>query len=378
MTRHLKIAIIAGEPSGDYLGAGLITAMHKIDPSITFYGIGGPLMRDLGFHALYPMEKIAVMGISDVLQSYPRLKWIHHNITRYLLDQKPDLFIGIDAPDFNLSIEKQLRAQKIKTVHYVSPKVWAWRPERVAIIKEAVDLLLSVFPFEPAFYEPYNVPISYVGHPLADLIPRITDTKAHKSLWGYGAEQSIIAVLPGSRLGEIKHMGPLFFEVMQHIQLKRPDIIFMIPVNNQSSKKHLEHLLKKKPGLNIRFINQQSREVMAAADVVLVKSGTSTLEAALLKKPMVVSFKMSALTYRIVAPKVTVPYTALPNLLANDALVPEFIQHNANPIDIAQALLELVGNHNQIRKLEEKFDMIHQSLQKNAHQEAAKSVLNLI
>lgn len=377
--KPLRIAIIAGEASGDFLGAGLISTLQKLHPNIEFFGIGGPLMRALGFNAIYPMEKIAVMGISDVLLHITRLKWIHHRITRYLLQYGADLFIGIDAPDFNLSIETTLRQKGIKTAHYVSPKIWAWRPERVHKIKKAVDLLLTIFPFETAFYAPHAVPVKFVGHPLADLIDASINIDASKAFWGYTAEQPIMAVLPGSRQGELKHMGPLFLDVMNEIQLKRPEILFMVPLNNENLKRTFEKQMKKKNySLNLRLVTQQSRAVMSAADVVLVKSGTSTLEAALLKKPMVVSFKMSALTYKVVRPQVKVSYTSLPNLLANRVLVPEFIQKMATPAKMANEMLNLMDNSEEKQFLKKEFTAIHHALRQNANQQAAEALLQLI
>ena len=379
MPEHLNIAMIAGEPSGDFLGAQLIQSMQVINPNINFYGIGGPLMRAQGLKAIYPMEKIAVMGVSDVLRSYPRLKWIHTQISRYLLNHPPHLFFGIDAPDFNLPIEICLRQKGIKTAHYVSPKVWAWRSERVHQVKKAVDLLLSVFPFEVDFYKSYAVPIQYVGHPLADVIPLLADTAAIKKKWGYEQGAPIIAVLPGSRQGEIKHIGPLFIEVMQLIQLACPEMNFMVPLANGALRNQFENQLKNKGyALKLKLIDGSSREVMTAADLVLTKAGTSTLEAALLKKPMIVSFKMSQLTYSIVAPKVNVIYTSLPNLLANKPLVPEFIQQEACPNKIAQAALELLKNTGRRLYLEEQFTTIHHALKHHASQQSANALFGLI
>ncbi len=379
MKKKMRVAMIAGEPSGDFLGAGLIAAMQTIEPTIEFIGIGGPLMRELGFDAVYPMEQIAVMGISDVLRCYPRLKWIHHKMTRYLINNPPDLFVGIDAPDFNLRIEVLLKQRGVKTAHYVCPKFWAWRPERVHQIQKAVDLLLSVFPFELPFCEPYGIPVKYVGHPLADLIDLTIDTVAMKEKWGYASDQTVIAVLPGSRHGELRHMGPLFIDVMQQIQLSRPDIQFIVPLGSDALREPFTQQLKDKNyPLNLQIVDKHSREVLGAADVVLVKSGTSTLEAALLKKPMVVAFKMSWLSHRIIAARLLVPYIALPNLLANQLLVPEFIQDDACPAHMARAVLDLLEDQARKINLEQKFINIHLALRQGANQQAATALFKLV
>lgn len=378
MPKPLYIGIIAGEPSGDFLGAGLIEKIQELHPSAKFVGIGGPLMRTKSLQVIYPMEHIAVMGITDVLKCYPRLRWIHYKISQYFLRNKPDVFIGIDAPDFNLPIELQLKKIGIKTVHYVSPKVWAWRKERVYTIKAAVDLLLSVFPFEEAFYKPYDVHVKYIGHPLADIIALSPDVQKYRNYWKIEPEQEIIAVLPGSRMAEMKHMGPLFLDAMHLIQQRRPHTLFIIPFANVKLLMLFKKQMKKKQyHLNLRLVEGVSREAMGAANLVITKAGTSTLEAALLKKSMVVAFKMSHLTYRFVAPRVQVNYCSLPNLLLNKPLVPELIQNNAQASHIAESVFNLLENLNTQKHIQMQFTILHQQLSCQASSQAAKAVLSL-
>lgn len=379
MPKPLCIGMIAGEPSGDFLGAGLIEKIKEMHPCVEFVGIGGPLMREKGLRAIYPMEKIAVMGFTDVLKCYPRLRWIHYQISRYFLRKKPDIFVGIDAPDFNLPIELHLKNIGIKTVHYVSPKVWAWRKERVYKIKAAVDLLLSVFPFEEAFYEPYDVPIQYVGHPLADVIDFIPDTQKYRGLWNINPWQEVIAVLPGSRLAEMKHMGPLFLDVMHLIQQQRPQVLFILPFANRELRGLFEKQMQRKDyHLNIRLVDNHSREAMGAANCVITKAGTSTLEAALLKKPMVVAFKMNQLTYKLVSRRVQVQYCALPNLLLDQPLVPELVQKNAQASQIAELVFDLLDDRVKQECMKTEFTKLHQVLSCQASSGAASALLKLI
>ena len=378
--RPIKIGIVAGEMSGDLLGAGLIAAIKTQYPSVEFIGIGGPQMLKDGFHSLVPMEELSVMGISGVILRYFKLRKICKQLAREFTESPPDLFVGIDYSYFNLLLEALLKKQGVKTVQYVSPKVWAWRQKRVFKIKKATDLVLTLFPFEKQFYDKYNVPAQFVGHPLADYIELDVDANVIKRNLGYTAEDQVIAVLPGSRVGELKHMGPLFLDVMHDIQKKHDHIHFVVPMASQRLRQKFEEQIRLRGyRLNIQITNGESTSAMAASDVVIVKSGTATLEAMLLKRPMVVAYKCSALSYAIVAPQVKVPYAALPNLLANQYIVPEFIQTKAQAKPIADAVLaQLDGKTKAWGSTKQQFETIHLQLRQNANERAATAILKII
>lgn len=371
--------MVAGEVSGDLLGAGLISALKK-QASIECIGIGGQQMLSEGFQSLIPMEKLSVMGISGVILRYFELRRVLKQILNKFIEDPPDVFIGIDYSYFNVILEAQLKKQGIKTVHYVSPKIWAWRQKRVFNIKKAVDLVLTLFPFEKAFYDKYNVPATFVGHPLADYIDLNTDATRMKKNLHLPLNGPIIAVLPGSRMGELNYMGPLFLEVMQELQKKAPQLLFIVPMANQQLREIFEAQLHSSGyHLNIHILSGQARQAMAASDLVIVKSGTATLEAMLLKRPMIVAYKCSALSYAIVAPQVKVPYSALPNLLANQPIVPEFIQYAATATAIATTAFALLNDKTgRGQQMKQTFDAIHLQLRQNADERAAEAILTLI
>lgn len=373
------IAIVAGEISGDTLGAGLIRQIKKTLPDAEFIGIGGTQMIAQGFESLYPMERLSVMGIVEVLGRLKELLKIRKDLGRTLINRKPDIFVGIDSPDFTLDLEKNLHQAGIATVHYVSPSVWAWRQWRVKKIKKAVDLMLTLLPFENQFYQKHSVPVTFVGHPLADEVPLGVDSDKAKSDFGFQPQDSVVAVLPGSRGGEIRYIGPMFIEVMGWLHQQRPDLKFIVPLANYARRVQFEKLLDQAGarGLPITLIDGRSREVMASADVVLLASGTATLEALLLKKPMVVAYKWSRITHAIIAPLVRTKYISLPNLLAGEALVPEYIQEQATLEQVGPAVLKRL-NPEAKALLEKRFTEIHQQLRQEADQKAADAVLGLL
>ncbi len=376
----IKIGMIAGEMSGDLLGAGLIKAIRQTVPDAEFTGIGGPKMIEAGFRSLFPMDRLSVMGIVEVLGRLPELLQIRKTIVKEFATNPPDIFIGIDSPDFNLPIELKLRRRGIKTVHYVSPTVWAWRQKRVFKIKKAVDLMLTLLPFEAGFYEKHQVPVKFVGHPLAQLISRDVDSDQAKRHWGFEPQDIVIAVLPGSRGGELNHMGPLFIETMQQLAMMDPRLRFISPMANSARKEQLEKQLEllENPRFRIQVVEGHAREVMAAADLVLVTSGTATLEALLLKRPMVVAYRWGALTHAIISRMVKTEFISLPNLLAGKELVPEFVQEKAVPSDIAKAVLDLLADLEQQSKIQQEFDDIHLQLLKSSNEEAAAAILELV
>lgn len=374
----LTIALVAGEMSGDLLGSGLIREIKKNYPHAHFIGIGGEKMIAEGFHSLFPMERLSVMGIVDVLKRLPELLVIRHKLRTLFTKYPPAVFIGIDAPDFNLHLEYQLRTKGIKVVHYVSPSVWAWRQGRIKKIARAVDLMLTLFPFEKRFYERHNVPACFVGHPLADQIPLSSQKEQARSALGYTKDQRLVALLPGSRSGEVTYLGPVFIEAAKRCLAEQADLQFIIPAANAERKKQILQLLNsdQKP-LPVRIIEGDALLAMTASDAVLLASGTATLEAMLLKKPMVVAYRWHPLTHAIISRMVRTPFIALPNLLAEQALVPELLQEQASPERLAANVMSVMSQENE-RILLEKFTEIHHVLDRNSDHLAAQEVLKLI
>lgn len=373
MTDLMRVALVAGEASGDILGAGLMQALKAQYPQIEFIGVGGPLMQAQGLTSYFPMERLAVMGLVEVLGRLPELLSRRKCLIRTLIDAKPDVFIGIDAPDFNLTVELKLRQAGIKTVHYVSPSVWAWRQKRVLKIREACDLMLTLFPFEAQFYQDHQVPVRFVGHPLADTIPQQADRHSARDVLNLLQDQPVVALLPGSRGGEVARLGSLFLDAAVRLRTLRPGIQFVLPCASPERRAQLEQMLVGRD-LPLTLLDGRSHDALAACDAVLIASGTATLEALLYKRPMVVAYKVAPLTYRILKRLVTSAYISLPNLLAERLLVPEMIQDAATPEALAQLLAPLLdGGEVQT----EGFDVIHRALRRDASVQAATAVLQL-
>lgn len=373
MARPLRIALVAGEASGDILGSGLMKALKARRPDIEFIGVGGPLMEAEGLVSYFPMERLAVMGLVEVLGRLPELLRRRKHLIRTLIEARPDVFIGIDAPDFTLGVELKLRQAGIRTVHYVSPSVWAWRQKRVLKIRDACDLMLTLFPFEARFYEEHQVPVRFVGHPLADTIPLEADRAAARQALDLPAEGSVVALMPGSRGGEVGKLGVLFLDAAEQLRTLRPGIRFVLPCANAARREQLEQMLAGRD-LPLTLLDGRSHQALAACDAVLIASGTATLEALLYKRPMVVAYRLAPLTYKILRRLVKSPYVSLPNLLAQRLLVPELIQDAATPEALAQTLSPLLdGGEVQT----EGFDTIHRALRRDASEEAAQAVLQL-
>lgn len=373
MARPLRIALVAGEASGDILGSGLMKALKAQRPDIEFIGVGGPLMEAEGLVSYFPMERLAVMGLVEVLGRLPELLRRRKHLIRTLIEARPDVFIGIDAPDFTLGVELKLRQAGIRTVHYVSPSVWAWRQKRVLKIRDACDLMLTLFPFEARFYEEHQMPVRFVGHPLADTIPLEADRAAARQALDLPAEGSVVALMPGSRGGEVGKLGALFLDAAEQLRTMRPGIRFVLPCANAARREQLEQMLAGRD-LPLTLLDGRSHQALAACDAVLIASGTATLEALLYKRPMVVAYRLAPLTYKILRRLVKSPYVSLPNLLAQRLLVPELIQDAATPEALAQTLSPLLdGGEAQT----EGFDTIHRALRRDASEEAAQAVLQL-
>ena len=370
---NLRIALVAGEASGDILGAGLMRALKVQHPAVEFIGVGGPLMQAEGLTSYFPMERLSVMGLVEVLGRLRELLARRKLLIQTLIEEKPDVFIGIDAPDFTLNIELKLRQAGIKTVHYVSPSVWAWRQKRVLKIREGCDLMLTLLPFEARFYEEKGVPVRFVGHTLADAIPLQADRAAARAELGL-PDGPLVALMPGSRGGEVGRLASVFFDAAERLQALKPGIRFVLPCASPQRRAQIETLLEGR-NLPLTLLDGQSHLALAACDAVLIASGTATLEALLYKRPMVVAYRLAPLTFWILKRMVKSPYISLPNLLAQRLLVPELLQDDATPEALAQTLLPLIdGGEEQTRG----FDDIHRTLRRDASNQAADAVLTLI
>ncbi len=372
----LRIGIVVGETSGDLLAADLCKEFKRRQIPFTVVGIIGPELQQQGAHCLFPMERLSVMGLGEILKQLPQLLRCRREITKYFISHPPDVFIGVDAPEFNLDLEKSLKKHGICTIHYVSPSVWAWRRWRLKKIAKAVDLMLCLFPFEKYFYEEHEIPVQFVGHPSADEIPFTIDSLTARKTLGLPETASIIAILPGSRRNEINYLGKLFLQTAQRCYQQDPKLVFVVAMVNQTREQQFLQLAKQiTPSLPLYIIRGQSRQVMAAANVVLLASGTATLEAMLLKKPMVVAYRMSRLSYWMAKLLIKVDYIALPNLLAKKLLVPEFIQEKANVDNLSPALFYYLNNPDIVSKLEKEFLVLHQQLRCHASKQAVDAVL---
>ena len=361
-----RVAIVAGEASGDLLGAALIRALKERWPEIEFYGIAGPKMAAEGARVVYPTEKLAVRGYVEVLRSLREILAIRSGIYREIVRDRPDLFIGIDAPDFNLALESKLRGLGIKTVHYVSPSLWAWRPERIHSIGKSVDRMLVMLPFEEDIYQKAGIPVSYVGHPLADAMPLEPDRREARAQLRLGSAHVGVALLPGSRMSELEYHGDLMIETARELYAKRPELRFFVPLATRETRDYFESRLYAlgQRELPITILFGHAQLALHAADVALVKSGTATLEAALARCPMVVTYKLSPVSYWYAKRKAVLPYYALPNILAGDFIVPEILQEDATPASLAQALGNWLDNKAAREKLRDRFARLHESLAK--------------
>lgn len=375
----MRIGIVAGEASGDILGAGLISAIKQKYPDAVFEGIAGPGMIEQGAQSLFPMDRLSVMGLTEVFGRYLELLGVRKQLAEHFIANPPDVFIAIDAPDFNLGLELKLRRAGIKTVHYVSPSVWAWRQYRIKKIARAVDLMLTLFPFEAEFYRQHNVPVTFVGHPLADMIELEPDQAAYRAQLQLPVDKKIVAILPGSRSTELRYLADDFLQTASWLLEREPDLHFVAPMANAHRREQFEAAMGRlNQYLPLTILDGQSRAAMAAADVVLLASGTAALEAMLLKKPMVVAYRVAPITYWVYKPLVRVSNFCLPNLLAGERLVSEFIQHDLTPQALGAALLDFLQQPQHTQQLAQRFLSIHETLKCNANEQAAKAILSLV
>jgi lipid-A-disaccharide synthase len=381
MGKVVRIAMVAGEASGDLLAAHLMAALKKRLPEAIFFGIGGPGMEGKGFDAWWPMEKLSVMGYVDALKHLREISGIRRQLKKRLLEMRPDVFIGVDAPDFNLGLEADLKAAGIKTIHYVSPSVWAWRSGRIKKIGRAVDRLLALFPMEPALYEKAGVPVSYVGHPLADTIPLQTDMLAVRDKLALPRHLPIFALLPGSRRGELEMMADTFVQTAKVIREKHlPDAQFVVPLTTRETRLQFEAAIYRQQAADVpfRLLFGHAQDALGAADVSLVASGTATLEAALIKRPMVITYKMGRATYWLAKRMVKVPHVGLPNILAGRGVVPELIQDQANPDNLAETLAKLYTDKENAEAVAAAFTDLHLQLRQGNAEKAASAVIECL
>lgn len=374
------IGIVAGEASGDLLGSELIAALREFLPELEVVGIGGPRMEAAGMDVWFPLEKLAVRGYFEVLRHYVEIVGIRRKLRRRLIADPPDLFIGIDAPDFNLDLELRLKARGIPTVHYVSPAIWMWRHERLHKIKRAVSKMLTLFPFEEPLYRQAGIDVAFVGHPLIDMLAQVPRAGAAREQLKLPSAPPVFALLPGSRQSELRYMADLFIQTAKLIAARLPQALFLVPLTTRETRAMFEDALYHNDagGLPLTIMFGHAQEAMAAADVVLVASGTATLEAALLCKPMVITYKMPRASYWLLQGKGYLPYYGLPNILAGEFVVPEFIQDDATPRNLAQALLNLLADNPLRDRLERRFAAIAASLGHGAARQAALAVLPLL
>ena len=380
MAKVVRIALVAGEASGDLLGAHLIAALKARLPDAQFVGIGGPRMQGQGMDCWWPMGKLSVMGYWDALKHYREIAGIRRSLKRRLLSQRPDIFIGIDAPDFNLDLEANLKSAGVPTIHYVSPSIWAWRGGRIKRIGRAVNRVLALFPMEPPIYQQAGIPVSYVGHPMADTIALETDRRAVREKLALPQDKPIFALLPGSRRGELESMGETFVQTAKLIRETLPDAQFVVPLATRETRLQFETAIYQQQAgdIPIRLLFGHAQEAVGAADVALVASGTATLEAALIKRPMVITYKIAKFSYWLMKRMAYLPYVGLPNVLCGRFVVPEFLQDQATPENLAAALLKLYDDKENALEIEAAFTQLHLQLRQNTAEKAANAVLECL
>jgi lipid-A-disaccharide synthase len=373
-----RIALVAGEASGDLLAGALLAGMRQRWPALQSFGIGGPRMAAQGFEAWWPHDKLAVRGYVEVLSHYREIAGIRNQLADRLLAEKPDVFIGVDAPDFNLDLEAKLKAAGIKTVHFISPSIWAWRGKRILKIGKAVDLVLCLFPFEAPIYAKRGIPASYVGHPLADAIPIEVPRAASRAALGLSEGDTVVALMPGSRRSEVQYIAPRILAAARLMHERRPDLRFVLPVV-PGLRHQIEPLRRQHANdVPIEMLDGRSHEALAASDVVLVASGTATLEAALFKRPMVITYAMHALSWQMMKRMGYQPWVGLPNILLEEFAVPELIQGQATPEKLADATLAWLADPARCRALVERFTTLHHLLMRDTARAATDAIETLL
>ena len=376
----VRIVMVAGEPSGDLLASHLIRALRQHLPDAVFYGIGGPRMEAEGFRSLWPYERLAVHGYVDAIKRYRELSGIRRKLVTHMRNKRPHVFIGVDAPDFNLWLEQRCRRMDVPAVHFISPSIWAWRGERIKRIKRSVSHMLCLFPFEPEIYERAGVPATYVGHPLADAFPLIPNRAEERKRLQLDPDARIVALMPGSRESEVRHLAPSFLQAAQVLHQRHPDIQFLVPLTTRATHTLFEQVRAQGDfhGLPLKVMFGHSRDAMIAADVVMVASGTATLEAALLKRPMVVSYRVGRWQWKLFKRMAYLPWVSLPNILFQDEVVPELLQDAATPQALADAVDHWLRDEAACARLVQQFTRLHQILRQDTGDKAARAILPLL
>ena len=376
---ELTLALVAGEASGDLLASRMLSGLRPMLPDVRLHGIGGPAMAEYGFVSDYPMEKLAVRGLFEVLSHYRELKALRDELRERLLIERPAVFVGVDAPDFNLDLEIQLKQVGIPTLHFVSPSVWAWRRGRIKKIARAVSHMLVIFPFEEAIYNKAGIPVTYVGHPLAEMIPMDPDQDAARDALGIARDARVVTILPGSRLSELKYNTRAFLETAAMLKKRDPKVQFLMPMAGDTQRAFLEQLLTPDlKSLPLQIMTGDSHNAIAACDAALVASGTATLEVALFKKPMVIGYRMNPASWQVLRLMAYQPWVGLPNIMAREFLVPELLQDRATPAGLSSALWAQLSNDQNRQRLRRRFVDLHHDLMRNTASQSAHAVMELL
>ncbi len=360
-----KIAILAGEPSGDLIAAQLMAHIRSKIKNIEFIGVGGPLMKQEGLRSFFDYSNLSLYGVFQVIPNIPKLIFLRYKIIKYLKNEKPDIFIGVDAPDFNFYVEKKLKQSGIPTFHYVAPSVWAWRPKRVYKIKKTTEHIFSIFPHEKPLFEKVGIQTTFVGHPLANKIPLKSNMYKYRKMFKLNRTELVIAILPGSRMGELKAHTDVLLETAQKILKVHPNARFLIPVNNDINMRFIEAHVKNNPTKNLKLIKGKVNEILSCANIAIAASGTASLQIALHKKPMIIIYKGSWISYFVWKMVRLIPHVSLPNILLNEDIVPEMLQHRATPTLLSKKACEIIKDKRYLKKIESKFYKLHKDLKKN-------------
>ena len=360
-----KIAILAGEPSGDLIAGQLMAYINSKEKNVEFIGVGGPSMKQQGLKSFFDYSNLSLYGVFQVIPNIPKLVFLRYKLIKYLKNEKPDIFIGVDAPDFNFYIEKKLKQSDIPTFHYVAPSVWAWRPKRVYKIKKTTDHILSIFPHEKPLFEKVGIQTTFVGHPLANKIPLKSNMYKYRKLLKINPKELVIALLPGSRMGELRAHADILLETAQNLLEVYPNAKFLIPVNNDTNMSFIEARVKSNPTKNLKLIKGKVDEILSSSNIAIAASGTASLQIALHKKPMIIIYRGSWISFFVWKMVRLIPHVSLPNILLNEDIVPEMLQHRATPTLLSKKACEIIKDKRYLKKIESKFYKLHKDLKKN-------------
>ena len=360
-----KIAILAGEPSGDLIAGQLMAYINSKEKNVEFIGVGGPSMKQQGLKSFFDYSNLSLYGVFQVIPNIPKLVFLRYKLIKYLKNEKPDIFIGVDAPDFNFYIEKKLKQSDITTFHYVAPSVWAWRPKRVYKIKKTTDHILSIFPHEKPLFEKVGIQTTFVGHPLANKIPLKSNMYKYRKLLKINRKELVIALLPGSRMGELRAHTDILLETAQNLLEVYPNAKFLIPVNNDKNMNFIKSRVKNNPTKNLKLIKGKVDEILSSSNIAIAASGTVSLQIALHKKPMIIIYRGSWISYFVWKMVRLIPHVSLPNILLNEDIVPEMLQHRATPTLLSKKACEIINDKRYLKKIESKFYKLHKDLKKN-------------